>query len=89
MVDIDELRANIQWLHGRRTGVRYRDLRRCLERADCHVVGRSGSHVTWHHASVREHLTLIDAGSGDVLPVYIRKTRQYLQQILAIHDQGA
>jgi hypothetical protein len=80
VADKAEVLALADELRGKRTGVRYSDLARVLTRADCLLVGSSGSHRTWHHPNVRSHLTLIDR-SGDVLPVYIKMTRKYLETI--------
>jgi len=74
---------HVRYLTGRRTGVTYDDLARMLERSDCKQVSSSGSHRTFRHLSVEPILTLRDSGSGEVLPVYIRKTRQFLEQVLA------
>jgi len=68
-------------LRGKRTGVRYQDLARALTRADCSEVSRSGSHRTWAHPALSQHLTLRDGGSGEVLPVYTQKTRKFLLAI--------
>ena len=78
----EAIAAEAEALRGKRTGVRYPDLARCLGRAGCDEVGRSGSHRTWRHPRVAEHLTLRDSGSGEVLPVYVMKTRKYLLGIL-------
>jgi len=70
-------------LRGRRTGVSYHDLARILKQAEAEHVSSAGSHRTWKHEAIRDHLTLVEKGSGDVLPVYISKTRKYLLSIAA------
>ncbi len=77
----DVVQEGVQWLTGRRAGVRYGRLKSLLADADAQEVSRDGSHRTWKHPAVPDLLT-IPEGSGDVLPVYIRKTRKYLQEIL-------
>lgn len=68
-------------LEGKRTGVRYRDLAAILVKAGAREVSRNGSHRTWHHPLLRDHLTLVEH-TGEVLVVYIQKTRRYLRLIL-------
>jgi predicted RNA binding protein YcfA (HicA-like mRNA interferase family) len=84
VVDRKTVAAHVLFLKGRRTGVRYGDLKRMLEDAGCQQVSSGGSHRTFKHPAIRPILTLKDPGSGDVLPVYIRMTRQLLEQVLGI-----
>jgi hypothetical protein len=79
-----EVMLEAEELKGKRTGYTYSDLARILRRCDCEHVGSKGSHRTWHHKKVTQHLTLIEAGSGEVLTVYIVKTRKYLLSIAEI-----
>lgn len=78
----DPCEEGIGFLAGRRSGVRYRDLRAILESVGAAEVSRAGSHRTWKHPAVPYLLTLVE-GSGDVLAVYIKKTKKYLEAILA------
>lgn len=75
------MQEGINALAGRRSGVRYRDLAAVLRAADAQEVSKHGSHRTWKHPAVPSLLTLVD-GPGDVLAVYISKTRKYLETIL-------
>lgn len=79
--DRKTVRALADQLRGKKTGVRYKDLAALLARAECVESGAGSSHRTWSHPAVRQHLTLQDKGSGDVLRVYISKTRKYLLEI--------
>ena len=79
---VDPVEAGIATLAGKRSGVRYRDLRAILTAAGAAEVSRNGSHRTWKHPDVAALLTLVD-GPGDVLAVYIKMTRKYLEAILA------
>lgn len=81
MADRAKVLADAQALAGKRTGLSYHDLARALQRAECYQVGSSGSHRTWKSDVLSAHLTLVDKGSRDVLPVYIQKTRKYLLSI--------
>lgn len=83
MVDKPSIEAEADALRGRRTGVKYRDLASALKRCEAEHVSSSGSHRTWKHSAVDLHLTIVDKGSGDVLPVYVSKTRKYLLSIAA------
>jgi predicted RNA binding protein YcfA (HicA-like mRNA interferase family) len=74
------VRAEAEALQGKRAGVRYGDLARALKNANCEHVSSSGSHRTWKHPNLERLLTLKD-GRGDVLPIYIKLTRQYLEAI--------
>lgn len=82
MTDRRALEECIAWLHGRRTGVRYRDLAKILQSCDCTEVAGKSSHHVWAHPSQPLRLPLVDSGRGDVLLVYIVKTRKYLESIL-------
>lgn len=78
MVDRTEVQDHAQQLRGKRTGFTYDDLARILRQCGCEQVSGRGSHRTWRHPAVRQLLTLVDAGSGEVLSVYISRTRKYL-----------
>jgi hypothetical protein len=67
--DCNELRAVVQ---GKATNYRYLDVARWLTRAEWSVAGQAGSHRTWRHASGRR-IVLVDAGRGEVLPVYVKR----------------
>jgi hypothetical protein len=67
-------------IKGRRTGLKYKDLERLLLRAGCGLTGKGSSHRVFTHASLRQHLVL-NEHPGDVLPVYVRKTEQFLRLI--------
>lgn len=79
---MDRLRQDIAALKGRRTGLSYRDLEGVLLRYGFSVTGRGTSHRTFSHPELEDHWTLIDSGRGDVLPVYIQKTRKALIALL-------
>ena len=79
-MSIEGAKKGLEYLEGKRTGVRYRDLERVLLDAGAADVSGKGSHRTWKHRDVGELLTLV-GGAGDVLPVYIRKVRKYLKLI--------
>lgn len=70
----------LRYLAGKKAGVRYRDLAKVLKDAGADEVSRNGSHRTWKHPAVGDLITIVD-GSGDVLTVYIRSVRKYLEQI--------
>ena len=81
VADRQAVEAAAEALRGKRTGVTYRDLARALKGCDARHVSSHGSHRTWKHDSLRDHLTIIDKGSGDVHTVYISKTRKFLLAI--------
>ena len=88
VLDRDGIREQAESLKGRRTGLSYTDLARILSRCGVIKVSENGSHRTWKHSAVPDHLTLVDKGSKDVLPVYISKTRKYLLQIAEVLHDG-
>ena len=59
-------------LTGKGTNVSYSALARLLGRAGWELAGSRGSHRTWRNAEGRR-IVLIDAGSGEVLPVYAKR----------------
>lgn len=64
--DCEEVASALQ---GKKTGYRYSDLARWMNRAGAVEVSRKGSHRTWKHPSGR-YVTLRE-GSGHVLPCYV------------------
>jgi hypothetical protein len=76
------LEYNIEWLRGRR-GIPYRDLKRIVRECGCTEVAGKSSHHVWAYPGLGFHLNIPDRGSHDVLFVYIKKTREYLEAILA------
>lgn len=59
-------------LSGKGTNVRYSDLVRVLTRAGWELGGSAGSHRTWRNEE-GGRIVLVDAGSGEVLPVYAKR----------------
>ena len=69
-------------LGGKGTNVSYSDLARVLKRARWELAGSRGSHRTWlSEAGAR--IVLVDAGSGEVLPVYAKRAAA------AVLEEGA
>ena len=64
-------------VRGKGTNVTYADLARLLQRAGWTLAGTSGSHRTWRNPSGRR-IVLVDAGSGEVLPVYAKRAARVL-----------
>jgi predicted RNA binding protein YcfA (HicA-like mRNA interferase family) len=62
-----------QVIQGKGTNVTYADLARVLVRAGWELAGSRGSHRTWRSADGRR-IVLVDAGSGEILPVYAKRT---------------
>jgi predicted RNA binding protein YcfA (HicA-like mRNA interferase family) len=60
-------------VRGKGTNVTYSTLARVLQRAGWELAGSRGSHRTWRNETGRR-IVLVDSGSGDVLPVYAKRT---------------
>ena len=69
-------------LGGKATGWGYGDVARWLRRADWTEHGTGSSHRTWRSPSGQRRVTLVNAGGGELLPVYVKRTGQ------AILDEG-
>jgi predicted RNA binding protein YcfA (HicA-like mRNA interferase family) len=69
-------------LTGKATGYAYGDVARWLRRADWTEHGKGGSHRTWRSPSGRRRVTLVKAGGGELLPVYVKRAGN------AILDEG-
>ncbi len=61
------------WLGGRALGIRYDTVAAVLRACGWHETSRGGSHRTWWKEGVREHVTLVDRGTGPMLPVYVKR----------------
>lgn len=64
---------------GKGTNVSYGDLARVLLRCGWNLAGSRGSHRTWRNQA-GARIVLIDGGSGEVLPVYAKRTAARLLQ---------
>jgi predicted RNA binding protein YcfA (HicA-like mRNA interferase family) len=62
---------------GRGTNVTYADLARLLQRAGWTLAGTSGSHRTWRKPKAGP-IVLVDAGAGEILPVYAKRAARTL-----------
>jgi predicted RNA binding protein YcfA (HicA-like mRNA interferase family) len=77
--DCEFLRAVVG---GKGTNVTYGDLARILRRAGWELRGSRGSHRTWLGPGGRR-IVLVDAGGGEILPVYAKRTAA------AVLEEGA
>jgi hypothetical protein len=59
------------------TGCSYRQVARWLRHADFEPPRTAtGSHRVWYHSASGRRVQLVDKGSGEILPVYVKRAAQ-------------
>jgi predicted RNA binding protein YcfA (HicA-like mRNA interferase family) len=73
------------WLAGKATNVRYNELSavlHCLGWQEVSGTGKDGSHRSWWHGNCRSIVSVVNKGSGQLLPVYVKRAARAALSIL-------